>query len=147
MTIRSVVLAALLAACALEAQIPATHIAESKQRYAAVRDNIHKAAEAMPGVTVVRDGDFIGVAAPNQETATRAAKAIAVGWKAPDQPSNRELFDYLRKHRAEGRGEEGCTEEACGEEARGAEAQIELEAEEARLWRLDVSVSRVSPSP
>src|SRR5439155_3737911 len=53
-----------------------------------------KAAEAMPGVTVVRDGDFIGVAAPNQDTATRAAKAIAVDWKAPDQPSNRGLFDY-----------------------------------------------------
>jgi nicotinate dehydrogenase subunit B len=66
-----------------------------------------KAAEAMPGVTVVRDGNFIGVAAPNQETATRAAKAIAVDWKAPGQLANAELFDYLRKHRAEGRGGEG----------------------------------------
>jgi nicotinate dehydrogenase subunit B len=68
-----------------------------------------KAAEAMPGVTVVRDGNFIGVAAPNQLTATRAANAIAVDWKAPGQPSNAELFDLLRKPSAEsgGRGGEG----------------------------------------
>src|SRR5260370_19372066 len=61
-----------------------------------------KAAEAMPGVTVVHDGDFIGVAAPDQQTASRAANVIAVHWKAPGQPANAELFDYLRKHPAEG---------------------------------------------
>jgi len=66
-----------------------------------------KAAEAMPGVTVVRDGNFIGVAAPNQLTATRAANAIAVDWKAPGQPSNAELFDLLRKPSAEGGGRGG----------------------------------------
>ena len=56
-----------------------------------------KAAEAMPGVTVVRDGDFIGVVAPDQQTALRAEKAIAVHWKAPGQPGAEELFDYLKK--------------------------------------------------
>ena len=56
-----------------------------------------KAAEAMPGVTVVHDGDFIGVAAPDQQTAASAVKAIAVDWKAPGQPSNADLFDLLRK--------------------------------------------------
>lgn len=56
-----------------------------------------KAAEAMPGVTVVHDGDFIGVAAPDQQTASRAANVIAVHWKAPNQPANADLFDYLRK--------------------------------------------------
>src|SRR6185295_8169937 len=63
-----------------------------------------KAAEAMPGVTVVRDGDFIGVAAPDRQSAIRAEKAIAVHWQAPGQPGNAELFDYLRKNAAEGRG-------------------------------------------
>jgi nicotinate dehydrogenase subunit B len=63
-----------------------------------------KAAEAIPGVTVVHDGDFIGVTAPDQQTAARAANVIAVHWKAPGQPSNAELFDYLRKHPAEGGG-------------------------------------------
>jgi isoquinoline 1-oxidoreductase len=66
-----------------------------------------KAAEAMPGVTVVRDGNFIGVAASDQLTATRAANAIVVDWKAPGQPSNMELFDLLRKPAAEGRGRGG----------------------------------------
>ena len=56
-----------------------------------------KAAESMPGVVVVHDGDFIGVAAPDLQTAIRAEKAIAVHWEAPGQPGNDELFDYLKK--------------------------------------------------
>ncbi|HKU77617.1 MAG TPA: molybdopterin cofactor-binding domain-containing protein [Pyrinomonadaceae bacterium] len=59
-----------------------------------------KAAQAIPGVTVVRDGDFIGVAAPDQPTAMRAEKAIAVHWQAPGQPGNDVLFDYLKKNAA-----------------------------------------------
>ena len=67
-----------------------------------------KAAEVIPGVTVVHDGDFIGVTAPDQQTASRAANVIAVHWKAPGQPANAELFDYLRKHPAEGGGGGGA---------------------------------------
>ena len=63
-----------------------------------------KAAEAIPGVTVVHDGDFIGVAAPDRETAIRAEKVIAVHWQAPGQPGNDELFDYLKKNETAGRG-------------------------------------------
>src|SRR6202011_708741 len=66
-----------------------------------------KAAEAMPGVTVVRDKTFIGVAAPDQQTALRAADAIVADWKAAGQPSNSELFDLLRKPLLEGRGPGG----------------------------------------
>jgi isoquinoline 1-oxidoreductase len=57
-----------------------------------------KAAESMPGVVVVHDGDFIGVVAPDRETAIRAEKAIAVHWQAPGQPGNDELFAYLKKN-------------------------------------------------
>src|SRR5207237_8747920 len=56
-----------------------------------------KAAEAMPGVKVVTDGNFIGVVATDQQTATKAANAIAVDWKSPGQPANTDLFDLLRK--------------------------------------------------
>jgi CO/xanthine dehydrogenase Mo-binding subunit len=63
-----------------------------------------KAAEAMPGIVVVRDGDFIGVAAPDLETAMRAEKVIAVHWQAPGQPGNDELFDYLKKNTTASRG-------------------------------------------
>src|SRR5947207_4475227 len=63
-----------------------------------------KTAEAIPGVKVVRDGNFIGVAAPDQQTAANAAKVIATDWKSPGQPSNAELFDLLRKPASERRG-------------------------------------------
>jgi isoquinoline 1-oxidoreductase len=66
-----------------------------------------KAAEAIPGVKVVSDGNFIGVVATDQPTATKAAGVIAVDWKAPGQPSNAELFDLLRKPAAERRGAGG----------------------------------------
>jgi isoquinoline 1-oxidoreductase len=59
-----------------------------------------KAAEAMPGVKVVRDGDFIGIVAPDRQTAILAEKAIAVHWQAPGQPGNDDLFDYLKKNAA-----------------------------------------------
>jgi CO/xanthine dehydrogenase Mo-binding subunit len=55
------------------------------------------AAEKMPGVTVVRDGEFIGVAAPDVLLAARAARSIQAQWEAPPQVSDRELFDHLRK--------------------------------------------------
>ena len=58
-------------------------------------------AEAIPGTKVVRDGGFIGVAAPSSDAAARAAAAIKTEWKAEPQPSGKELFDYLRKHAAE----------------------------------------------
>jgi len=63
-----------------------------------------KAVAAIPGVKVVTDGNFIGLTAPDQQTATRAANAIAVDWKSPGQPSNKELFDVLRKPATNQRG-------------------------------------------
>ena len=63
-----------------------------------------KAAEAIPGVQVVHDGNFIGVAAADQQTANRAASVIAVDWKSPGQPGNAELFDLLRKAPTDRRG-------------------------------------------
>jgi isoquinoline 1-oxidoreductase len=53
-------------------------------------------AEKIPGVAVVRDADFVGVAAPDVLTADRAAQAIRAQWDAPSQISDRELFDHLR---------------------------------------------------
>src|SRR5437667_6766109 len=63
-----------------------------------------KAAEAIASVKVVTDGNFIGLVASDQQTATKAAGAIAVDWKAPGQPSNAELIDVLRKPANERRG-------------------------------------------
>lgn len=55
------------------------------------------AAETIPGVKVVKDGDFIAVAAPDRETAANAADQIKVNWNTRPQPSNSELNDVLKK--------------------------------------------------
>ncbi|MFZ0731504.1 MAG: molybdopterin cofactor-binding domain-containing protein [Candidatus Sulfotelmatobacter sp.] len=58
-------------------------------------------AEQM-GVTVVHDGNFVGVAAPSSELAATAVEAIHADWKSDPQPSNKDLFDFLRKNTEEG---------------------------------------------
>jgi nicotinate dehydrogenase subunit B len=55
------------------------------------------AAAAMPGVTAVRDGDFVGVAAPDEATAARALAAIRAEWHRTPQPSQHELFAHLKR--------------------------------------------------
>jgi isoquinoline 1-oxidoreductase len=63
-----------------------------------------KDAEKIPGVVVVHDGNFVGVAAPSTEIASRALGAIQAEWKSQPQISNKELFEYLKKNPAEGGG-------------------------------------------
>jgi len=72
-----------------------------------------KKAEAMPGVTVVRDGDFIGVTAADELTATRGLEAIHAEWKGQPQPSSAEIYDYLKKNVTEGQGR-GASPHAVG---------------------------------
>jgi nicotinate dehydrogenase subunit B len=55
-------------------------------------------AEKLAGVRVVRDGDFTGVVAADSWTADRALSALHAKWSVPTQPSNRELFNYLKKN-------------------------------------------------
>jgi isoquinoline 1-oxidoreductase len=60
----------------------------------------------MPGVVVVHDGDFVGVAAPDIKTAGKAIEAINAKWEeAKGHPSTASVFDYLIKNaRADGSG-------------------------------------------
>ena len=55
-----------------------------------------RAAEQLPGVIVVRDGDFVGVVAPNEAAAVRAGDALKARWQTELQISSPELFDYLK---------------------------------------------------
>ncbi|HUD63478.1 MAG TPA: molybdopterin cofactor-binding domain-containing protein [Candidatus Sulfotelmatobacter sp.] len=59
-------------------------------------------AEQM-GATVVRDGNFVGVAAASSGLAEAAVAAIKAEWKAEPQPSSKELFEFLKKNPIEGR--------------------------------------------
>jgi CO/xanthine dehydrogenase Mo-binding subunit len=63
------------------------------------------AAEKLPGVKVVRDGDFVGLVAPDAFTAQHALSAIQAKWDVPAQPSNQGLFAYLKDNPESGRGD------------------------------------------
>ncbi len=83
--------------------------------FSATLQNIDtRRAEGITGVTVVRDGDFVGVTATNEQTASAAIGEIQAEWNRSPQPSHHELFDDLKKqvggsrsHHTQGSVEEG----------------------------------------
>ena len=58
--------------------------------------------QRMPGVTAVRDGDFVGVVAPTLKAARNALAAVRAQWEGPPQPREPEIEAYLRAHPLEG---------------------------------------------
>lgn len=54
-------------------------------------------AEAMPGVKVVRDDAFVGVTAPDEQTAARALAAIKAEWTTAPGANDRDLFATLKQ--------------------------------------------------
>ncbi len=65
------------------------------------------AARAMPDVVVVRDGDFVGVAAPSEFLATRALAALKAEWKPGPPISSKDLFKVLKQPARQGQGGRG----------------------------------------
>ena len=85
-------------------------------------------AEAMPGVTVVRDGDFVGVAAGDPVTARRAVAAIRADWHMP-APGPADLAGYLRAHPVAGQGWQRAVRSETGDaEAALAAAATQVKA-------------------
>jgi CO/xanthine dehydrogenase Mo-binding subunit len=81
------------------------------------------AAKKMPGVQIVRDGDFIGVVAPDAWTAEKAALAVEAKWSVPPQIDNARLFDDLKKHAETGAASDSPSDKDF------AAADVKLEAE------------------
>lgn len=56
-------------------------------------------AREMRDVTVVRDGDFIGICAPTTHLSQLALEAISktAKWEAAPHPASKEIYDYLRE--------------------------------------------------
>jgi isoquinoline 1-oxidoreductase len=83
-------------------------------------------SDKVSGVTLVRDGDFIGAVASSPNSAEQALALAKVQWKAPQQTSEKELFDYLRNNPATETGgfggrsnqETGSVEKAMGSAAK-----------------------------
>jgi nicotinate dehydrogenase subunit B len=85
------------------------------------------AAKAMTGVVVVRDGDFVGVAAPSEHGAQRALDAIHAQWKEVPQISSKEIFSYLKQNataKSDDRhhGQKGSVEEGLASAAHRLDA-------------------------
>ncbi len=71
----------------------------------------------IPGARVLRQGDFIAVAAPREWDAVRAAQMLAVEWAAPERPlpDSADLFARIR---------ESATDDAVIEERGDADAAL-----------------------
>ena len=61
-------------------------------------------AQKAAGVTVVRDGDFVGVLASTTEDAAKAASLVKCTWTGGGDQSAATLFDVLRKTANAGSG-------------------------------------------
>ncbi len=80
-------------------------------------------ARNMPGVTVVHDGDFVGVAGKDVATAIKARDAIKAEWKSSQQPSRSEIFTYIRA-----KAENGNDEDSAGDVASAlSNADVKIE--------------------
>jgi isoquinoline 1-oxidoreductase len=85
-------------------------------------------ARKMPGVTAVRDSDFVACAAPTTFTARkgRAVISATARWKTVGQPSSDDLYAYLKQH---AKPQERPQEQGRGSVEKGlAEARTRLKA-------------------
>ena len=62
------------------------------------------AVKSIPGAAVVKDGEFIGVVAPTERAARRAAAAVKAEWKPlAGQPSSQTIYEHLKRGSTSGR--------------------------------------------
>jgi nicotinate dehydrogenase subunit B len=72
------------------------------------------AAAVIDGVTIVHDGEFVGVIAPDPRTARAALAAVEAEWAELPGPGRAELEDYLRAHPVDGDGWSGASRDEAG---------------------------------
>ncbi|HXB48296.1 MAG TPA: molybdopterin cofactor-binding domain-containing protein [Streptosporangiaceae bacterium] len=87
------------------------------------------AAAALPGVTVVRDGSFVGVVAASERAATAALAAIDADWAEPAGPGPADLEVFFRSHLTPGSGRNIAAQEEAGDPQQAlATAAVRLDA-------------------
>ena len=82
-------------------------------------------AKKLPGITVVQDGNFIGVTAPDSYLAGEALSKITAKWDTKPQPSSAELSDYLKKNAAKGQGRGGFNSGSIEEGLAAADEKLQ----------------------
>jgi CO/xanthine dehydrogenase Mo-binding subunit/aerobic-type carbon monoxide dehydrogenase small subunit (CoxS/CutS family) len=84
---------------------------------------------AVGGVTVVHDGEFVGVVAGTPAEAQQALVRAKVEWDLPDAPREADLESHLRAHTIEAEGWEGSSHDETGDVDRAlAVAQVRVDA-------------------
>ncbi len=78
--------------------------------------SVDTSAETLPGVTLVRDGDFIGLACADPQRLAVAADSIKTNWSTEPQIGASELFSYLKSQASPKPGDEAF---------RAADAKVE----------------------
>jgi nicotinate dehydrogenase subunit B len=72
------------------------------------------AARRLPGVTVVRDGDLVGVVAPSTRCAANGVAAIRATWRPVTGPSSETVFDYFKSAATPAGGGRGASPQITG---------------------------------
>src|SRR5262245_17906316 len=94
----------------------------------------------IPGVQIVRQKGFIGLVAPKEWDAIRAAQKLKVTWSdvKPPFPDQKDLFDHIRNAKPVHRDDEqnvGDVDKAFAEAARIVEATYEWPSTRMPAWR------------
>jgi isoquinoline 1-oxidoreductase len=79
-------------------------------------------AQAVPGVVVVHDGQFVGVAAPSSLLASRALAAIKAQWNPGPRLSGNDLYEDLKSQGRRARGAREGTGHATSSDGKDAES-------------------------
>jgi CO/xanthine dehydrogenase Mo-binding subunit len=81
-------------------------------------------AEKLPEVKVIRDGDFVGVVSADAFSAQKAVAALSAKWNVPEQISNGNLFEYLKKN-AESDGDSAQKDSSVEQALAAADHKVE----------------------
>ncbi|HYA10852.1 MAG TPA: molybdopterin cofactor-binding domain-containing protein [Thermoplasmata archaeon] len=85
-------------------------------------------ARARPGVTVVHEGEFVGVVAPSPGAARAALGDVEADWELRPQPGEEEIEGYLRAHPSSGDSWDTAERRAGAPASAFAAAPVKVEA-------------------
>jgi len=87
-----------------------------------------KGLSAVPGVTAVHEGDFVGVVGPDELSVAKALETLKAEWKAEPQAAGKDLYSYLKDHPAQSRGGGGRSNPEHGSVEQGLQAAHRVDA-------------------
>ena len=110
--------------------------------------NIDEASiRGIAGARVVRKGDFVGVVAPNEWDAIRAAQQLKITWEAPPAlPDSVAIYEQMRKAKAEDRvvSQKGDTDAAFNSAAHTALQTVHAPYQSHALFSPNCAVANVT---